>query len=275
MNLASLFEQTHTLPNIPKVVQELIATFNDDNVNIDAIAGKISMDPVLTAKVLRLANSAHYGVSRTISTTNDASVLLGFSTLRTLVLASGITGAMKAPQGFDRKGFWRNNFTVAAIAKWMAKYTKLNKETAFTCGMLHSIGEMLLRMLLPTEMKKVDAAVAAGGRLHEVEYSMLGFHYGDVGAELASRWKFPEEIVTAVKYHCNPAKADPMSPLANLLYLAIYVNDSHHAGLSEEEILNRFPTKVASAIGMNLEKALADLQETNGMESGMDALLED
>ena len=110
MNLANLFDQGQNLPNIPKIVQELIETFNKSDFDMDEIAKKISLDPVLTAKVLRLANCAHYGVSRTISSTTDASVLLGFSTLRTLVLASGITGAMQSPAGFNRKEFWRDNF---------------------------------------------------------------------------------------------------------------------------------------------------------------------
>ena len=85
MQISELFEQTHKLPNIPKVVQELIDTFNQEDVDMEVIAEKIAMDPVLTAKVLRLANSAHYGVSKTVATTQDASVLLGFATLRTLV----------------------------------------------------------------------------------------------------------------------------------------------------------------------------------------------
>lgn len=275
MNISELFEQTHKLPNIPKVVQELIETFNQEEVNMDEIAEKIAMDPVLTAKVLRLANSAHYGVSKTVSTTHDASVLLGLATLRTLVLASGITGSMQTPDGFDRKLFWRNNFAVAAIAKWMAKYTKINPETAFTAGMLHSIGELLILLLLPSEAKKIDAAVAAGGRLHQVEKSMLGFDYADVGAELAGRWKFPEEIIEGIRSHTGPMDSDVFSPLAGLIYMAVYVHDCHMEGTSDDDILERFPTNVARAVGMDLDQSLEDLKQTEGIESGMDSLLDD
>lgn len=275
MNLSALFEQTHNLPNIPKVVQELIDTFNQEDVNVDAIAGKISLDPVLTAKVLRLANSAHYGVSRSISTTTDASVLLGFATLRTLVLASGITGAMKSPEGFDRKGFWRNNFAVAALAKWMATYTKVNTDMAFTCGMLHSIGELLIHILLPIESKKIAAAVLAGGKLHQVENSILGFNYGEVGAELATRWKFPEEIIEGIRTHCDPLSSDPVSPLGGLVHLAVFVQDAHINGSSDSEIIEKFPMDIATAIKMDTQQALEDLKQTEGIESGMDALLED
>ncbi len=275
MNLASLFEQTHNLPNIPKVVQELIDTFNQEDFDMDEIANKISLDPVLTAKVLRLANSAHYGVSRTVASTADASVLLGFSTLRTLVLASGITGAMQAPDDFDRKEFWRDNFAVAAIAKWMGSYCKLNGETAFTCGMLHSIGELLIQLLMPSEAKKISAAVKAGGKLSDVEKSMLGYNYADVGAELASRWKFPQDIVNGILHHTAPLTPSEVDPLSALIYLAVYIHNSHKQGLADKDILENFPKDVAQAINMDTKKALEDLQQLNGIESGMDSLLED
>ncbi len=275
MNLASLFEQTHNLPNIPKVVQELIETFSQEDFDMDEIASKIGMDPVLTAKVLRLANSAHYGVSRSVASTADASVLLGFSTLRTLVLASGITGAMQAPEGFNRKDFWRDNFTVAAIAKWMAPYSKQNAETAFTCGMLHSIGELLIQLLMPSEAKKIMAAVDAGGKLHEVENAMLGYTYADVGAELATRWKFPEEIVEGIRHHTTPVQDGKTDLIGGLVHLACYIHNSKKQNLSDADILAGFPKDIAGAINMDIAKALEDLKEVDSIDSGMDALLED
>lgn len=90
VDLKSLIENAQKLPNIPKVVQELIESFNDENVNTEAIANKISADQVLTAKVLRAANSAHYGGHRKVASVNDAVLILGFNAVRTLVLASGL-----------------------------------------------------------------------------------------------------------------------------------------------------------------------------------------
>lgn len=275
MNLSSIFDQNQNLPNIPKVVQELIETFNQSDFDMDEIAKKISLDPVLTAKVLRLANCAHYGVSRTISSTTDASVLLGFSTLRTLVLASGITGAMQSPPGFNRKEFWRDNFAVAAISRWLAPYCKINPETAFTCGMLHSIGELLIQLVLPQESKKIHAAVDAGGKLAEVENAMLGYNYAEVGAELASRWKFPDEISDGIRYHCHDNLIELDQPLAGLIQIALYIHSSHKMALNAREILKDFPLDLARSINMDTEQALADLESTDGIESGMDALLED
>jgi HD-like signal output (HDOD) protein len=132
VNLQNLIDNAQKLPNIPKVVQELIESFGDENVSNDAIAKKISADQVLTIKVLRAANSAHYGGNRKVGSVNDAVFLLGFNAVRTLVLASGLTGAFSAPEGFDIKKFWRDSFAVAAICKWMARYSHDDAETAFT-----------------------------------------------------------------------------------------------------------------------------------------------
>jgi HD-like signal output (HDOD) protein len=104
------------------------------------------MDQALTAKVLRLANSAHYGASRSIANTNDAIALLGFNTLRTMVLALGVTSSFKAPKGFDMNAFWKQSFAIGELSKWVTQYIpEANIEPAFTCGMLNSIGSLLIR----------------------------------------------------------------------------------------------------------------------------------
>ena len=95
MELNYLIDNAQRLPNIPQVVRELMESFGDDDINTDVIVKKISADQVLTAKLLRVANSAYYGGNRKIGSVNDAVFLLGFNAVRTLVLAAGITGAFK------------------------------------------------------------------------------------------------------------------------------------------------------------------------------------
>ncbi|WP_396588898.1 HDOD domain-containing protein [Bermanella sp. R86510] len=273
MQFADIFDQPAKLPSIPKVVQELIETFNQDNIDMDMLATKISMDPVLTAKVLRLANSVHYGVSRTIASMSEASIVLGFSTLRTLVLASGITGAFQTPNGFDQKAFWRESFAIAAISRWLAPYSHLNPEVAFTTGMLHDIGDLILISVLPEESKKIAAAVKAGGKRIDIENAMLGYNYADIGAELARRWKFPQDIIDGIQYHAKPLSQDPTPKLAGLIYLAMYIHQGHKQKLGDEEILAEFPVNVASSINLDIHNAKEDIMQLDGIESGMDALL--
>lgn len=275
MSMATIFAESHQLPHIPKVVQELIDSFRDEDVNVDDISKKVSLDQSLTAKVLRAANSAHYGVSRTISNPHDAIMLLGFNTLRTMVLASGVTGAFKAPQGFDMKAFWRESFAVGALSKWIATYVPgVDKETAFTCGMLHSVGGVLIRMVLPKEAKHLDEAQAMGGRRHTLERGQLGYTYADVGAELAKRWKFPQEMQLAIMEQNNADLDRPYSKLAGIIYIAKFLNRAHKENWSDEEIMAKFPKPVADAIGMDCNRAYKDIAATTDLESGLDSLLE-
>lgn len=275
MNMASIFAETQTLPHIPRVVQELIESFKDDDVDVDDVSAKVALDQSLTAKVLRLANSAHYGVSRTIANPHDAIMLLGFNTLRTMVLASGVTTAFRMPPEFDQKKFWKDAFAIAALAKWIAQYVPgCDKETAFTCGMLHSIGDLLIRLVMPADAAAIDAAERLGGKRHSLEYVRFGFNYADVGAELARRWKFPEEIQHAIAQQNAPEDNASYSKMAGILFIAKYLRQAHENGLTEEAILASFPQSVADQIGMNTSKAYADVSRTTDLSSGLDSLLD-
>ena len=271
----TIFAESRTLPHIPKVVQELIESFRDDNVDIDDISKKVASDQSLTAKVLRLANSAHYGVSRTVSNPHDAIMLLGFSTLRTMVLASGVSGAFKAPEGFDQKKFWRQSFAVAALSKWIAGYVPDGeKETAFTCGMLHSIGSLLIRIVLPEEAHRIDEAESLGSKRYSLENGQFGYNSADVGAELAKRWKFPQEMQQAILEQDYPDQDKPYSKMAGILYIAKFLYNAHESNMDEEQIKEGFPVEVAKAVGMDFNRASTDLSAVNDLNSGLDALLE-
>ena len=276
MTMASIFEQTQELPHIPRVVQELMQSFQDDDVDVDEISKKVAMDQALTAKVLRLANSAHYGASRSVANTNDAIVLLGFNTLRTMVLASGVTSSFKAPEGFDMNGFWKQSFAIGALSKWIAGYIpNCEQETAFTCGMLNSIGSLLIRIVLPADVKSIDEAEVLGGKRHSLERGQLGFDGAKVGAELAKRWKFPDVMQEAIRDQNNNDFDQDYGMYAGILYIAKYLHNAHKDDWDEARIISEFPLSVAQKIGMDTEKAYQDVASTTDLESGLDALLDD
>lgn len=272
MELKNLIDNAQKLPNIPKVVQELIESFGDENVNNEVIAKKISSDQVLTAKLLRAANSAHYGGNRKVGSVNDAVFILGFNAVRTLVLASGITGAFKAPEGFDLPAFWHNSFAVAATCKWLAKFSKDEAETAFTCGMIHNIGELLIHILLPNECSEIQKVVNRGGFNAEIEKNVLGFNFPEAGAELASRWKFPDNIVAAIRNQLDPLGAGEFSRGAALIHLADYiVHENEKDGGAT--LVENFPNDLATKLGINLVKLMDRIDETKDLMGGFDELI--
>jgi HD-like signal output (HDOD) protein len=274
VNLQNLIDNAQKLPNIPKVVQELIESFGDENVSNEAIAKKISADQVLTIKVLRAANSAHYGGNRKVGSVSDAVFLLGFNAVRTLVLASGLTGAFKAPEGFDLRKFWYDSFAVAATCKWLARYSHDDAETAFTCGMIHNIGELLIHILLPAECAEMQKVVDKGARNVDIEKNYLGFDFSEAGAELAHRWKFPDAIVKGIRYQLDPHEADVFPRLAGVINIAIYINKMNESGADSAAILANFPSALATDLGINLVKMMEKIEDTKELATAIDELLD-
>ncbi|WP_317930986.1 HDOD domain-containing protein [Halioxenophilus sp. WMMB6] len=271
MKLSALIDNAANLPSIPKVVQELIESFSHDDFDIDDIAKKISADQALTAKVLRLANSAKYGGNRNIGCVNDAIVRMGFDALRTLVLASGLTGAFKAPVGFDIKHFWRHSFMVANRAKWVARYTRVNPEIAFTCGMMNAIGDLLIHILLPDQARGIDLLVDEGANRIDLQRNQLGFDYTQTGESLAQRWKFPAAIADGIRWQNQPCSADHATPLAAVNAIAIYLTDQSDS--SKQEILGAFPSAIAESLDIDLVELMANIDQLQTIDADIDDLI--
>jgi HD-like signal output (HDOD) protein len=231
MDIETLFNDLHSLPSIPKVAQDLIQQFDNPSSSLDSVAGTIEKDPVIAAKILRLANSARFRGARESLSINDAATRLGFNTLRTLVLASAVTGAFKAGPSFDLKGFWLKSFQVAGIARSIARQTGLDAEIAFTCGVMHNIGELLIQTGAPQIAEQINAAgkpSSAGGHVAN-ETLQLGFGYPQVGAELARRWQLPALIQHAIAFQTDPVHAPDNAPLPRVLAQAITISEALHS----------------------------------------------
>jgi HD-like signal output (HDOD) protein len=274
MKLEEVFEQTHKLPTIPKVVQELIDSFSRDDIDIETIAKKIALDQVITAKVLRLANSAHFGASRQIASVNEAVVVLGFNTVRTLVVASGVTGAFITTPGFDRKRFWKHSLRVATLAKWLSKYAKYNGEIAFTTGMIHSIGEMLIHIVAPELAAKIDQYVENGAADRvALETNNIGFDYVMVGEELARRWNFPVEIQMAVKYQNTPNDQEPSSQLSHILHLALYLTHNEEKSKDIPTLAKGLSVSSLDALEIDIDTLNVRLVEIKDLTCGMEEMI--
>ena len=273
MDVDQFLAEISNLPNIPKVIQELIESFNDEDVDTLVLAEKIALDQTLTAKVLRMANSVYYGPSRTVTTVNDAVISLGFNALRTLVLSSGVKGAFEAPTGFDIKHFWHISFRVAAVAKELAKTVGSDPETAFTCGMLHNVGEVLLHLGAPEKAGKVDEAVRYGGNRMALESSQIGVTYTDLGAALAKKWRFPDVICHAVAEQEQPLSCDEFCEYAGILHIAQFLVNAQENNFSEEDIRARFPVDIAAKLNLDELMLLRRLDEIAELGLEFDQML--
>lgn len=274
MTLEDLFDNPTALPTAPKVVQELIASFDKASVSTEDIAKKVSLDPVLSAKLLRLANSAYYNVSRSIGTVEDAVLMLGFVAVRTLVISSGLVNGFKSVTGLDLKDFWRYSMHTGVAAKWIAKKTRDNQELAFTIGMMHAIGELVIHSAIPAKAAELDGIVAPlDERRLAVEKEALGFSYEDAGAELARRWQFPAAFSDAIAAFPAPLERGAVDRLAAIVHIAAWRARPQQADLSSDELAERFPTAVAEVLGLDAETVIDDMPPLEELAAGLDEMM--
>lgn len=274
MKLDALFQNPTALPTAPKVVEELISSFDKASVSTEEIAKKLSTDPVLSAKLLRLANSAYYHVSRSIGTVEDAVLMLGFVTVRTLVISSGLVSGFKTVPGLDLKQFWRYSLHTAVSAKWIAKQTKENTDLAFTIGMMHAIGQLVLHSAMPEQSMALDKiAGPLDSRRLDAEQASFGYGFADVGAELAKRWKFPDTFSETIAAFPDPLNHEPITRLAAVVHLAAWRARVEESKLSDEEIASCYPTEIAESLGLAPNALIDDMPPPSELSAGLEELV--
>ena len=218
--LADVIAQIHALPSLPAVVTELLTSMEQDDIDVNALAGKIALDQALAAKTLRLSNSSFYGMQSSVTTIQQAVSVLGFHNIRTLVTACALTAsfAPAAGQRFDFTAFWRHSVGTAACARVLAPHLRQHPETAFTCGLLHDLGTLVLATSYP---ERYAAATAHRQQNDSIvlaaERAVFGLDHAQVGSALAGHWLFPQAIQNAVAGHHEPDGGDA---LALTIYLA-------------------------------------------------------
>lgn len=274
MQLEALFKQPQALPAIPKIVHELIDSFNNQDVSIDEIAKKLAADPVLSARLLRLANSAYYHVSRSVGTVNEALSMLGFVTVRTLVISSGLTGGYKSMPGMDLTKFWRYSLHTAAVAGWLAKKAGVNGDQAFTVGLMHAIGQLVMHAGMPEQMLALDKlASPLDCRRLDMEQQSFGYNFATVGAELSRQWRFPVSFGQAIAQFPEPLAHADFDPASGVIHLAAWRARAEHNGLKPEEMAATFPTAVAQKLGLSADLVLKDMPPMSELSEGLEVLL--
>lgn len=235
MNAAAerFFVKHNALPTMPEVASRLLKSFDDDNVGLAQVAGLIEKDSTLAAKVLRLANTAHYSPSHQVSTVLDAAHALGLETLRNLTLAACLSGAFPAVQGLDRATFWRHSVATATYARILSRQLGVDAataDTAYLAGLMLRTGQLLMAMDEPHLVTDVEAHAAEPGSRFSLEEHRFGCTHADVTASLAVHWHFPQPLVEAFKDANRPLEIRPFSLIAAVLHLAEVLADAaeHH-----------------------------------------------
>nr|WP_315235650.1 HDOD domain-containing protein [uncultured Albidiferax sp.] len=236
------------IPSLPTTVAQIFSEFQQPEPDMRKITALLSSEVGLTVRVLRLLNSARYGSGGQIGTVEAAIPLLGLKAIKQLVSAAAVGGAFKLVPGVDMTEFWRHSLDVAKIAQSLAGSLKLDPGLAFTAGLLHGVGDLIMKKAMPNQ-PCLQASFATDSDRHAKQTAELGYSYADVGAAFASKWRFPQALVDAIQNHPDPQEDVEADTLAGVLYLASWGGHAHELDLDGPALFAQYPQRVADAIG--------------------------
>jgi HD-like signal output (HDOD) protein len=274
MQISELFDQIEQLPMVPEVVRTLIMQLNDPDIDLNSVAADVAKDQVISLKVLKIVNSAHFGLSRKISSIDEAVVMLGMAKLKNIVVASGLTSSVHHVVGMDMKKFWQESIYIAGIAKELAILAdESDPDAAFTAGLLSTIGSLLIVMGVPSQSIVIKDKQDAGMGGYEAELEVLGFSSGNLASNLIEKWRFPHILGDAIFAYQKPLLLAKDNALASLLNLAQYLAREKLKSSDFDTIMASFPYDVANNVGLNYEAMECHLDSIFVEISGLDELL--
>ncbi len=211
--LQSVIAKLKDLPSLPQVVTKIIELADNPNATATELHRVISMDQALSSKILKLVNSAFYGFPKKIENLNQAVVILGFKTIRSLALSISIIdmfSVKRVKEELDYPELWKHSIGVATVSKFFAKkFFPQIAEEAFTAGLLHDIGILILNQYFKDNFSKAYSSMLEDKiPLYEAEKRILGYSHAEVGKLVAEKWNFPNTLVKAIALHHEPIKDD-------------------------------------------------------------------
>jgi len=242
VSLVERLNSIRDLPSIPNTLNKVLNELARDSSTADTIETIIKEDPLLTAKLLKVANSPYYGMPGKISSIARAIVIMGFAEVRNLVVGLSLTTMVTGDLGFEEfktKDLWLHCVAVATAAQKLAQHIPgIDPEEIFTLGIMHDIGRFLQCLYFPNEMRELLRANNGIKNLYAAE-EKAGMPHTEIGAYLAHRWQLSELFVEAIRYHHRPQGAGPYMPQAAVLFLADQLCKKLQIGWHGEDRDNR------------------------------------
>jgi len=255
MTNATRFLQSVSLPVMPEVAQALIRTLKSDEADVATVTTIIAKDPGLTATLLRMANSAMFGLSRSVHTLDSAVSVVGMAHIRARALSICMAKGFEFPPGLERLDFWRHSMVCAGYAKWLASHSTPDEQEAWLTGMMLRLGEIIIAQRMPDALAQIEAQPRAPGERWKRERDVAGFDEGQIAAEIARRWDFPETVALALEYATCPLTT-PAYPLAAVVHLAALIADQSATSVPQ---LADLPVSITQNLGLDVEKLPAQL----------------
>jgi len=256
LTIQEIVKKTPDLPTIPAAALAVMREADSTNSTAHSVAMQIAQDQALTARVLRLANSAYYGLSRQVVDLQESVVVLGMRCVRNLAVVAATYPWMSKPlkgYGLAPKQMWTHAFGVAVASQQVAKKTgAASEETVFIAGLLHNIGKVALSMWLENKLPSmIQLAVQEDMSFDELERKVFGFDHMDVGAYLGEQWNLPKLFVEVIQYHHNPDACMPTSGLVDCVHVGDYMTMSMGYGLGGDGLRYDLSQGALERIGLD------------------------
>lgn len=256
-------ERIKELSTLPGVILRILEVMNNPMSDARDVEKEIIEDPVITTKVLKVANSPFYGANRDISSISQAVVLMGFAEVQDIALSVSIFSRFAEPtRMFDRREFWEHCFATACAADALQHRVNAQTSDGFVAGLLHDIGRIVLDQHFPDEFKEIVAlAEAQEISLLEAERKVLGVTHCDIGYWVTEKWNLPSMLTDSILFHHSPFSCRESYVLTSIVHVADAISKAF-GGYMKKEFVH--PPKEESAyrlLNLDSEKVmgLADL----------------
>ncbi len=245
MSIDDLVKKTADLPTIPAAALAVMREAASATSTANSVANHIAQDHALTAQVLRLANSAYYGLSRQVDDLQEAVVVLGMRSVRNLAIVAStypwMSVALKG-YGLGPKMMWTHSFAVGVASQLLARKSgKADEDVAFTAGLLHNLGKLAMSIWLEKRLAAMlQYATRENLTFDQVERKLFGYDHAQVGAHLAESWNLPPRLVNAIRYHHEPDACEPSDPVVDCVHVGDYFTMSLGFGLGADGLRYEF-----------------------------------
>jgi HD-like signal output (HDOD) protein len=257
--IEKLLKQPNALPSAPKVVRKLIETFEQEEVDVQQVAAYIEADPVLTAKLLKMANSAFFGLTRAVCDARGAINVLGLIKVRALVIAAAMDDSFHAVGGVNLNQFWRYSLNSANLSRYLALPIRIDESAAFTAGLVHSIGELVMHVAMPEQMLELNRSIPLLDlKRARAQRGVFGYSYAEVGAALAREWKFPKRMVDAIEHQVAPFDNDVYEPIAGVIHIASWRARAEELSLGSQALISTYPDPVGLVLGIDPDTVIGE-----------------